>query len=64
MERNARGRQHQLRKAIERRARSVEAMEFFNVLASLAMVETVYADFTVSTSSNVYDSAVLAALEP
>jgi hypothetical protein len=41
MGRNARSRQHQHRKAIERRAGSVEAMEFFNVLASPAMMEAV-----------------------
>ena len=41
MDRNARSRHHQHRKAIERRACSVEAMEFFNVLASPTMVETV-----------------------
>jgi hypothetical protein len=41
MDRNARSWQHQYRKAIERRARFVEAIEFFNVLASPAMVETV-----------------------
>jgi hypothetical protein len=39
MDRNARSRQHQQRNTIERRARSVAAMEFFNVLASPAMVE-------------------------
>ena len=41
MDRNARSRQHQQRKSIERRARSAEAMEFFNVLTSEALLETV-----------------------
>ena len=41
MDRNARSRQHQQRKRIERRARSVEAMEFFNVLTNQEMLETV-----------------------
>lgn len=39
MDRNARSRHHQLDKEIERRARSVQSMEFFNVLTSDALLE-------------------------
>jgi hypothetical protein len=39
MDRNARSRHHQHCKAVERRARSVDAMAFFNVLANPAMVQ-------------------------
>jgi hypothetical protein len=41
MDRNARSRQHQHRKSIERRARSTQAMEFFNILTGEALLETV-----------------------
>lgn len=43
MDRNARSRQDQQRKSIERRARSAQAIEFFNVLTSEALLETVEA---------------------
>ena len=39
MDRNARSRQHQRRKGIERRARSTEAVEFFNVLTSPELLD-------------------------
>ncbi len=41
MDRHARSRHPQHCKAVERRARSVDAMAFFNVLASPAMVQVV-----------------------
>ena len=40
MDRNARSRLHQQRRRIEHRARSVEAVEFFNVLTSAELIET------------------------
>lgn len=40
MDRNARSRLHQQRSRLERRARSVEAVEFFNVLTSPELIET------------------------
>ena len=39
MDRNAQSRQHQHRKRIERRARSTDSMQFFNVLTSEALLE-------------------------
>ena len=39
MDRNARSRQRQHRKRIVRRARSVQALDFFNVLTSDALLE-------------------------
>ena len=39
MDRNARSRKHQHRKSIERRARSTDSMQFFNVLTSAQMLE-------------------------
>ena len=39
MDRNARSRQHQHRKRIERQARSTDAMAFFNVLTSAELLE-------------------------
>lgn len=39
MDRNARSRQHQHRKNVERRARSTESMEFFNLLTSPQLLE-------------------------
>ena len=41
MDRNARSRQHQHRKRIERQARSCDAMEFFNVLTSEGLLGAV-----------------------
>ncbi|PLC47863.1 IS4 family transposase [Pollutimonas subterranea] len=43
MNRNARSRQQQHRKGIERRVRSTEAVEFFNILTDEALLETVEA---------------------
>lgn len=40
MDRNARSRQHQQRSRVERRARSVQAVELFNVLTSPELLET------------------------
>ena len=40
MDRNARSRLHQQRRRVERRAGSVEAVEFFNVLTSPQLIET------------------------
>jgi hypothetical protein len=43
MDRNARSRQHQHRKRIERRARSTDSMAFFNVLTSAPLLEATQA---------------------
>jgi len=40
MDRNARRREHQHQKRIERRAGSTDAVEFFNVLTSPALLDT------------------------